>query len=372
MKITSISVDSVAVPMKPNTVHSPQYEDSCHQFDWRGRFFAEVPKYIYQISTDSGITGVGESYRGVLPQEVEQNVCALLSKDPLTFNLQALPLASGRAYDGFEVAIYDLVAKYYEIPVYRLLGGAFRNRVAVDYWTGRRTPEDLERTAGLAQKLGFKGIKMKCALDDPHLERVHAIRRSCGPGFSIVLDPNQRFETVACASRIARSLEGLGDIVLEDPLPRWNIASYRFLREKTSIPVALHIHLPYAAYGQSAQELVEAVKLDAIDYLSVGGGLAAFVKLGGMAQISGIPLWHGTEVDLGILDASYVHACAATERCTLPSDIIGNFLREDDLIIDPLVYEAGEVLVPEGVGLGVNLDLKALESYSLEHRTYTL
>jgi muconate cycloisomerase len=357
--------------MKPNAVHSPQYEDSGHQFDWKGQFFAEVPKYIYQIATDSGLTGLGESYRGVLPQEVEQNVKTLLGTDPLALNLQALPLTPGRAYDGFEIAIYDLVAKSYQIPVYRLLGGAFRKRIAVDYWTGRRTIEELEQVADVARKRGFKGIKMKCALDDPHLERVRAIRRICGTDFSIVLDPNQRFETVAGALRIARQLEGFSDIVFEDPLPRWNLASYRFLREKTSIPVALHIHLPYAAHGQSAQELVEAIKLDAIDYLNVGGGLAAFVKLGGMAQIAGIPIWHGTEVDLGILDASYAHACAATESCTLPSDIIGNFLREDDLITDPLVYEAGEVLVPDGVGLGVNLDLKALESYSLEHKTYT-
>ena len=83
-----------------------------------------------------------------------------------------------------------------------------------------------------------------------------------------------------------------------------------------------------------------------------------------MAEIAGIPVWHRTEVDLGILDASYVHACAATAACSLPSDIIGNFLREDHVfLLEPLVYEKGEVLVPEGVGLGVELDLAALARY---------
>jgi muconate cycloisomerase len=370
MKITSITVDLVSVPMKPRTVHSKQYEDSGHQFDWKGKFFGEVPKYIYQIATDAGWVGIGESYRGVLPQEVEQSIRNLLGQDPLAMNLQALPLVPGRSYDGFEIAIYDLVAKHYGIPVYQLMGGAFRKRVAVDYWTGRQTPEEVGAIAAHAQTQGFHGIKMKCALGDPHVERVRAIREQCGADFSIVLDPNQRFDNAAAALRVARSLESYGNLLFEDPTPRWNLAAYRFLREKTSIPIALHIHLPYAAHQQHREELVDAIRLDAIDYLNIGGGLAAFQRLGAMAEIAGIAVWHGTEVDLGILDASYVHACAATAACTLPSDIIGNFLREDDLIREPLVYENGEVLVPDGAGLGVELDIEAVENYSVEHLVY--
>jgi muconate cycloisomerase len=127
---------------------------------------------------------------------------------------------------------------------------------------------------------------------------VQAIRDAGGADFSVVLDPNQRFENAASALRIARDLENFGGIVFEDPVPRWNIAWYRFLREKTSIPIALHIHMPYAAHGQSAQELIAAIKSDAIDYLNIGGGLAGFVKLAYVAELAGIPVWHGTEVDL--------------------------------------------------------------------------
>ena len=372
MKITRVATDLVSVPMKPDTVHSPDYQDSGHQFDWKGKFFAEVPKYIYQVFTEAGLGGIGESYRGVTREDVEQSVAALLGKDPLKLNLQALPVTPGRAYDGFETAIYDLVGKAREMPVYQLLGGAFRKRVTVDYWMGRRTVEEARRIATIAREQGFRGLKMKCALDDPHVERVQAIREVCGEGFSIVLDPNQRFSNPAAALRIARALESSGDILFEDPMPRWNIAAYHFLRERTSIPIALHIHLPYAAHGQYAEELVGAIKTDAIDYLNIGGGLAAFQRLGGVAGLAGLPVWHGTEVDLGILDASCVHACAATESCTLASDIVGNFLREDDLIVQPLRYEAGEVLVPEGAGLGVELDQEALTKYSLEHREYVV
>ncbi len=72
----------------------------------------------------------------------------------------------------------------------------------------------------------------------------------------------------------------------------------------------------------------------------------------------------------GNVKARSVQACAATPACTLPSDIIGNFLREDDLILNPLVYEAGHVNIPEGNGLGVELDLAAVEKYCVDHRVY--
>ena len=59
----------------------------------------------------------------------------------------------------------------------------------------------------------------------------------------------------------------------------------------------------------------------------------------------------------------YVHACAAARSCTLASDIIGNVLREDDLIVEPLRIERGYAVVPQQPGLGVQLDMAALEHY---------
>jgi len=65
----------------------------------------------------------------------------------------------------------------------------------------------------------------------------------------------------------------------------------------------------------------------------------------------------------GLRDASYVHACAAARSCALASDIIGNVLREDDLIVEPLRIEHGYAVVPQGPGLGVHRDAAALEHY---------
>ena len=363
MKITRIEAFRVCVPVRPGTVHSPEFEDSCHPFDWHGRFFAEMPKFIYRVETDEGITGIGESYREVSDDAVRQNIRALTGLDVMRLNLRALPIPSGRDYDGFETAIYDLAGKKLGVPVYQLLGGAFRDRVLMSYWTGRRTPQDAARIARGAKEAGFASLKMKCAREDPHLERVEMIRASCGPDFGIVLDPNQRFEHPSFAAQLAKSLEHYKIDCFEDPVPRWNLHWYRLLREKIAIPIALHVHTPY---GQKIEELIQAIKLEAVDYFNLSGGLAQFMRMAEVADAAGIPVWHGSEVDLGILDAASLHACAAARNCTLPSDIIGTLVREDDLISEPLEFSGGFARVPQGPGLGVSLDEAALERYTIE------
>jgi muconate cycloisomerase len=363
VKITRIEAFRVCVPVRPGSVHSPEFEDSCHQFNWQGRSFAEMPKFIYRIQTDENIIGIGESYREVSDEAVRKNIVALLGLDVMKLNLRSLPIPYGREYDGFEVAMYDLVGKKLGIPVYQLLGGAYRDRVLMSYWTGRRTPADLGRIARQAKEAGFSSLKMKCALQDPHLERVEAIRVACGEAFGIVLDPNQRFEHPSSVVRIAKLLEPNKIDCFEDPVPRWNLSWYRLLREKTSIPIALHVHTPY---GQKIEELIQAIKLEAVDFFNLGSGLAQFIRMAEVADAAGIPVWHGSEVDLGILDAASLHACAAARNCTLPSDIVGTLVREDDLILEPLSFCDGFARVPHGPGLGVILDEEALERYTIE------
>ena len=82
-----------------------------------------------------------------------------------------------------------------------------------------------------------------------------------------------------------------------------------------------------------------------------------------IADAAGIPCWHGSEVDLGILEAAYLRACAAAKNCTLRSDIFGELVLENDLIIEPLEIREGRARVPQRPGLGVELDLDSLEKY---------
>ncbi|MGH9327657.1 MAG: mandelate racemase/muconate lactonizing enzyme family protein [Terriglobia bacterium] len=371
MHITSIEKIKVKVPAKADSLNSPETQDPMHMLvvdgkpSWQVQF-DQIWKYIYRVKTDEELEGLGESYRGVNPQVVDGIIASLIGSDPLRMNLRSLPIAWSREYDGFEAAIFDLAGKKLGVPACRLLGGAFREWVEVDYWSGRRTTSDAIRKAEEGRAAGFHGIKFKCNLNDDVAAWAEGARQACGPEFSIVLDPNCRFERPAEVMRFSRRLEEAGNIrCLEDPVPRWNLGWYRLLREKTALPIALHVALPYMELGQTIQDAIRAVQMEAVDYFNFNCGIANFVRLADIADAAGIPCWHGSEVDLGILEASYLHACAAARNCTLPSDIFGQLLREDDLIVEPLEITGGQARVPQKPGLGVTLDFDALERYRL-------
>lgn len=217
----------------------------------------------------------------------------------------------------------------------------------MSYWTDRLTPEDAASIAWKAKADGFNSLKMKCARADPHLERVQLIRASCGQDFGIVLDPNQRFEHPGFAARLATLMEPSNIDCFEDPVPRWNLDWYRLLREKTSIPITLHVHAPY---GQGIAGDDPGHQNRGGRLFQSGRGAGPFHTYADVAKAAGIPVWHGSEVDLGILDAASLHACAAAPSCTLPSDIIGTLVREDDLLTDPLQFCGGFARVPQGWG----------------------
>ena len=369
MRITRIDKIKVVVPARPDTVNSAELSDPLHMLVLGGKpawqvQFDQIWKYIYRVHTDEGIEGWGESYRGVNPQIVDGISASLVNTDPMKMNLRDLPIAWSREYDGFEAAIFDLVGKKLGVPAYRLLGGAYRDAVEVDYWTGRRTTGDAIRKAQEGHAAGFQGIKFKCNLLDDVVAWAEGVREACGRGFGIVLDPNTRFERPAEVLRLARQLEAVGNIqCLEDPVPRWNLQWYRLLREKTSLPIALHVALPYLELGQTLQDTIKAIQLEAVDYFNFNCGIANFVRMADVADAAGIPCWHGSEVDLGILEAAYLHACAAARNCTLRSDIVSELVREDDLIVEPVSIKNGRAAVPQAPGLGVQLDIKALEKY---------
>ena len=143
----------------------------------------------------------------------------------------------------------------------------------------------------------------------------------------------------------------------EDPVSRSNLDWYVLLREKLDFPLALHLG--------NHQDVINAVKREACDYLNLGGSMNSFKQGTAIAEAAGMPVWHGSGVGLGISEASYVHACAATKATTLSSDIVGEMLRVDDLIVRPLAFEDGYFEVPQEPGLGVELDEEALERFGV-------
>lgn len=373
MKIRRIVLDEVVVPAKPDSINSPEVNHPLHKLPlgatkgWTQQF-DELSKTIIQVELDNGAVGLGETYRGLMQENLRQIASTLIGLDPGALNLQDLPLPPGRIYDGFECALIDAICRSKELALWQWLGGKYRDDVLCAYWTGHRTPADAARKAKEGFASGFTHIKFKCDLQDDVAEWCRRIKAVCGPKMAVILDPNERFEYPSHAERIAGEVADCGNVLyLEDPIPRWDIDSWAYLRRKVTVPLSMHISLPYAEMGQMASDAARAARAQASDYFNFNGGVYAFTRLAAMSDLFGIAYSHGSEIDLGILEASYLHKVAASARGVLPSDIFGRLIREHDLLKTPLTFVNGKAIVPNGHGLGVELDSAAIEHYRRSH-----
>ncbi|MFO7918393.1 MAG: mandelate racemase/muconate lactonizing enzyme family protein [Anaerolineae bacterium] len=374
MRIESTDIWTVVVPTIPGRVHSACYGPAGWDM---------VPKHIIRIHTDEGIEGIGETGRGTPLESVQEMAARIEGRDPREMAIQHLPAIMGTlderpersvldrwwegasagprdpAYPAFEMAIIDLLGKLYDQPAHWFLGGAARDRVPADYWIGHQTPADAAANTKLAVERGFKGMKMKCTGDEPLVERCRAIWEVAGPEFELTIDPNTRFWRPTEALDMARELVKYGTVkVFEDPMQKWNLDWYRLLREHGVVPVALHLGSP--------QDIINAIKAEAVDYLNLGGSMVQFVRNAAMAHAAGIPCWHGSGNDLGIMEFSYLHAASAARNCVLGSDFVGSWTREDDLVVEGIQFEDSYALVPDKPGLGCELDMDALERYRVD------
>jgi muconate cycloisomerase len=323
--------------------------------------FANQPKWILEIVLENGFVGIGETYRSASKELIHAAMNELVGKDVLGLNWRVLPVDDQRIYEAFETAVLDLAGKLLKAPIHQLLGGAFRTTVDCNGWTGRRTPEDAAQKAYEAMGKGHKVFKFKCSDEDPVRGWTEAIKKRCGDGIKIILDPNQRWNDVETTMRLMDGVEKDIMLGLEDPIRHADIEGFRYLKENLGIPLYRHISLPYT---QDITDMIRFVRTDAVDGYNFNGSAYNSLLLGGIAHLEGKPCWRGSEVDLGISETMGLHIAAASVNCTIPSDIFGELVRVDDLIVSPIRFERGAAVVPQGAGLGVELDRKGLDNYS--------
>lgn len=376
-RIVRIVATEVIVPARPGTINSPGIEQPLHKLPVAGRSswtvqFDELPKCVLELYLDDGVVGLGELYRDHDWRVVEGIATRLVGAQLDELPRQRLPIALCREYDGFECAIWDAFAKHRGLPLVDLLGGAVQQHIRVGAWSGHRTVEEIKPLVTRFAEAGYDCIKFKCALEDDVVAWCRSIAAHA-PKMEVILDPNERWETPAEARRRIEELRHVGNVLcLEDPIPRWMLAEYAQLKALSPIPIVLHVSLPYMYHGQRVHDAIRALQLSAVDGFNFNGGLVGFQQLDRIAWAAGLPCWHGSEIDLGILEAMYLHQCAAAPSCTWPSDIFGRLIREHDLLVKPLDFQPPVATIPSGSGLGVALDRDAIRHYQTDVREYRI
>jgi L-alanine-DL-glutamate epimerase-like enolase superfamily enzyme len=229
---------------------------------------------------------------------------------------------------------------------------------------GDKSAEDAAKEAEEAAKRGFKAIKMKGWNAEKDVERIKAVAEAAGPDVQVRIDANTGWARPSDVVKLARQLEGYSIESFESPMPQWNLDAYAMVRQQIDIPIMLHLSQPF--------EVINAIKKEACDCINFGE-VASFrlVRIAAaIAETASIPMELGSGYDFGIGDSATAHIAAATRNVTLPCDLIGNFLHNDDLIVEPITVKDGCIELSEKPGLGIELDEEAVEKYAVAKSSY--
>ncbi|MDA0748193.1 MAG: hypothetical protein O2954_16850, partial [bacterium] len=259
MKITAVDLYEIEIPpIPPIAKYMPQIYDIT----------------ICRVQTNEGLEGIGEC-QGKPPQ-FEQEAAALVGKDPLALD----PFAQR---DVFTSALLDIAGQAYGIPVHRFFGEQVRDRVPVSYWSCHMEPHETAAEAAVGAEKGFTSHKLKARPWDI-VETVRRMKESAGPNYTVGVDPNTLFDLPPAAARLAKELEPFGTVAnFEDPMKKTNLDWFRLLREKTHIPIALHLGAPSG--------VLAALKAECIDYVNLGGPASQVRKSAALAEAADVPCW---------------------------------------------------------------------------------
>jgi L-alanine-DL-glutamate epimerase-like enolase superfamily enzyme len=259
-----------------------------------------------------------------------------------------------------EMAMWDALGKHLGASVSQLLGGAITDSVEVAYCLGILDPEESREHVQRAVDGGFSTLKTKASADwRRDVRRLEAMADEADGALEFRVDPNQgwRFED---AVRAATALEEAGIYLqyLEQPVRIDTFGTYEQLRSRIRQPLAVNEDTYFR------RNLHHLLKFDAVDVavldLIPAGGILRAKELAALASNAGISVSHHNGFDLGVKQAAVLHTAATTPAINLPPDSV-YYAWERDVLGERLALDDGRMPVPEGPGLGVEVDEAAVE-----------
>jgi glucarate dehydratase len=319
---------------------------------------------IVRVTTEDGVVGLGECpspddaelLRGELGETLVGRETAAAESVPVEHRSDAKVLVRN-ALAGVEIALQDVAAREAGVPLYELLGGACRSEVAfTEYFAyregGEQSPAEV---AGYCARMveehrspAFEGKVAVRPLDED-VRLVREVRSAIGPERMLRLDANMgwRLET---ARRGLALLEEFDVSNVEEPVASFEELAE--LRRSSTIPFSSH-----------TPDLELAARLGVPDSLVLGlgvcGGIEGTRRFVAACERAGIGFWFYSG-DTGIATAAYLHLAAATPYLDGPSQSLLPWTADDVIAGGPFSPEGGVLPVPDGPGLGVELDERAL------------
>jgi L-alanine-DL-glutamate epimerase-like enolase superfamily enzyme len=288
-------------------------------------------------------------------------------------------LELARLYCGVEIALYDLAGKAKDVPISELLGGRVRDRIHLYGSAGMyMAPEKYAEEARAISTLGFRAYKMRAGIGpEQDLDTVRQMREAVGPDFDLMVDAHtwwrmgDRNYLQGTIDKLAEDLGAYNIAWLEDPLPPDDHEGYRRLKELDIVTVAAGVHEPDEP-GYLDLISTESVDCVQMDLVSQGGYHTARRLLTEIFRAGLKFAFHTWGTALDVVAAAQLGVCWPDQHCEWleypcysTPDRAGMypFPLAAEVLKEPLQLDHGDLVVPNGPGLGVEIDESVIGRY---------
>jgi o-succinylbenzoate synthase len=326
----------------------------------------ELISLVVEVHTADGAVGIGETspmtaYTGEtlagVQAAIEEHLApALIGRDPLDragahVVMDAVLRGQQVAKSGLDIALYDLAGRLSGWPVHTILGGSVRDRVQTTWVVGLGTLDEMAAEAAEYADRGFMHLKVKGGQDPAKdLELIRAVRAAIPDDAELCLDANEGYDATTALPYLAK-MSAAGLTLLEQPLPRWDLAGLVRLRERLDVRVMVDESM------HSLHDALEIARRGAADVLNIKilkvGGLHRALQIANVAEAAGLAVKVGSMPELGVATLAAVHLAAAVPGATVAADLVGPLMVDEDPLAPDVFADCdGWIDVPQGPGLG--------------------
>ncbi len=328
---------------------------------------------VVKIHTDSGMVGTGEASPLVhiigemqaSQFELAKYLAGIIKgKDPLAIEQRINDLDKSLPGNpclksAYDMALYDLLAKEANMPLYQLLGGENSREIITDMTVYLGSPAKMADQALKYKKDGFPVIKVKLGGGmDQDIERIKKIREAVGDEIPLRIDANQGWDPVT-AVRILKSLEKFKIEYCEEPIPHWNNRELVNVRNQSPIPVMADESM------YDHRDALRLATMGACDYFNIKlaktGGIHHALKVMAIAEAAGIKCQVGGMSESRFAMTALAHLATAREIITF-YDIDSPLSHAEDPVTGGIVLEeGGRWKLPDEPGIGADFEEDFLE-----------
>jgi muconate cycloisomerase len=379
-------VETLHIALPPRRVHK-----------WRGLTETIGGYVLVRVTGDNGLVGWGEApvvkdwggdfgrYFGETPgttKYVIENHLAPAVVDAEAGNFASLHSRMNAAIKGYpyakasvEMAAYDLFGRSLKVPVYSLLGGCVRKSVLVTHSIGLLPIDEALAECVQVVNEGIRTIKIKVGAEPARdIEIVQGVREAVGQDVELCVDANQGYLSPREAIKTIKAMETYGLKYVEQPVEG--------IRRMAEVASAVDTPVMADESAWSAQDVLEIIERRAADIISIyttkPGGLYRAMEVAAVAHAAGLPCNVNGSVETGVGNLANIQLAVAAPCVTLPCVVpvstpveaqhgqLAGIYYKDDLIKAPLEFSNGAIKVPDGPGMGIEVDEEKIARYRVD------